>query len=269
MVKRMLHGIFRFFGFDVWRYPAYYGRTLIGTPQKTNYLSISDLDISNDELSALNNFRTDRYFWLNEYRWRLLLQAGIPFKNMTIFEPGAGIGDQTAWLLQQGASKIVVSDGREVNVGIIKKRFSVNPKVMVMQGGDLENCLDLPQFQVKADLVYCWGVYYHINDPMPEFPILKKLSLIAPMSVMDFQESLTGTDYVKSEFLEESSASVSHNSGRQTMSTMAKAVRDIFGYAYFPAEQMNWNDPSCIDDPRRIIVGSKTPLNYPGLIEVR
>lgn len=104
---------------------------------------------------------------------------------------------------------------------------------------------------------------------MPEFPILKKLSLIAPMIVLDFQESLTGVDYVKTFPTADSSQSVSLKSGRQTMTSMANAVRDIFGFAYFPAEQMNWNDPACIHDPRRIIVGSKTPLAYSELIEAR
>jgi hypothetical protein len=266
MLKTGVHRLFRFFRFDVSRWPALGQRTQIGFPDKTNYLSISGLDISQDELDSLNNFRTDRYYWLNEYRWRLLLQIGIPFKGMTIFEPGAGIGDQTTWLLQQGASKITTGDGRKVNVGILEKRFSTNSKVVVIQG-DLENCLDLPEFQIKTDLVYCWGVYYHINDPMPEFPILKKLSLIAPMIIMDFQVSLTGLDYIKTYPRDDTSASISHESGRQTMTSMAKAVRDIFGFAYFPAEQMSWNDPACINDPRRIIVGSKTPLTLSGLIE--
>jgi hypothetical protein len=231
-------------------------------------LSISDLEISKDELDSLNNFRTDRYFWINEYRWRLLLQTGIKFDGMTIFEPGAGVGDQTAWLLQQGALNITTGDGREVNNEILKKRFALNSNVTVMKG-DLESCLDYPEFQIKRDLVYCWGVYYHINDPMPGFPILKKLALIAPLIVMDFQVSLTGVDYVKKYPREDTSASISHGSGRQTMSSMANAVRENFGYAYFPVEQMNWNDPACIGDPRRIIVGSKTPLKFSGLIEAQ
>lgn len=266
MLKNAVHHFFRFFGFDISRYPAHGSRSQVGIPDKTSYLSISDLDISKVELDSLDNFRTDRYFWLNEYRWRLLLQTGIPFKNKTIFEPGAGIGDQTAWLLQQGASKVITGDGRDVNVEILKKRFATNAKVTVIKG-DLENCLDLPEFQIETDMVFCWGVYYHINDPMPEFAILKKLSSIAPMIVMDFQVSLTGSDYVMTYTHDNTSASISHESGRQTMSTMANAVRDAFGFAYFPVEQMNWNDPACLEDPRRIIVGSKTPLSFSGLIQ--
>ena len=264
-MKNALHRVFRFFGFDISRVPGPVV-SQIGTPNKTNYLSISELNISKDELDSVHNFHTDRYYWLNEYRWRLLLQTGIPFKDMTIFEPGAGIGDQTAWLLQQGASRVLTSDGREVNVEVLKKRFHNNSKVTVMRG-DLENCLERPEFQIKTDLVYCWGVYYHINDPMPEFPILKKLSKLAPLIVMDFQISLTGVDYVATYNFENTSTSISHKSGRQTMDSMANAVRDTFGYAYFPAEQMNWNDPACLHDPRRIIVGSKSQLNYPGLIQ--
>jgi hypothetical protein len=265
MLKKTLHRVLRFFGFDISRVQGPVV-TQIGTPHKTNYLSISELNISKDELDSADNFRTDRYYWLNEYRWRLLLQTGIPFKGMTIFEPGAGIGDQTAWLLQQGASHVLTGDGREVNVEILKKRFRSNSKVTVTRG-DLENCLNRQEFQIKTDLVYCWGVYYHINDPMPEFPILKKLSIIAPLIVMDFQVSLTGVDYVRTFPYVTTSASISHKSGRQTMESMANAVRDTFGFAYFPAEQMNWNDPACMRDPRRIIVGSKNRLNYPGLIQ--
>jgi hypothetical protein len=265
MLKAAIHRFFRLFGFNISRYPGS-SSPQVGTPHETSYLSISNLDISKAERDSINNFRTDRYYWINEYRWRLLLQTGISFKDKTIFEPGAGIGDQTAWLLQQGARSILTSDGREINVGVLKKRFATNPKVTAMKG-DLENCLDLPEFQVKTDLVYCWGVYYHINDPMPDFPILKKLSSIAPMIIMDFQASLTGSDYLSSFHFDSSSASISHESGRQTMSTMASTIRDIFGFAYFPAEQMNWNDPACLHDPRRIIVGSKTPLNLVGLIQ--
>jgi len=240
----------------------------IGGPSKGHYLSISELNLDVSQIEILRNFRTDRYFWLNEYRWRLLAKTGISFVGKSIFEPGAGIGDQTAWLLHNGAAQVFVSDGRQENLEIVKRRFKGDPRVNTLLG-DLEQCLDSLDFNLNTDLVYLWGVYYHILDSVPDFPILHKLSKIAPMIVMDFQMSLTGIDHIRTYAYENVSASISHHSWAQTTETMASGIRQTFGYAYFPIEQMNWDDPSTLSAPRRIIIGSKKPLNYPGLIEAK
>lgn len=240
----------------------------IGVPSKGHYLSISELDLNLAQVEITKNFRTDRYFWLNEYRWRLLAKTGISFEGKSIFEPGAGIGDQTSWLLNNGAARVVVSDGRQENLEIITKRFSGESRVATMLG-DIEQCLDSMDFKLNTDLVYLWGVYYHILDPVPEFPILHKLAKIAPMIVMDFQMSLTGVDYIRHYAYENVSASISHNSLALTTKTMALGMCQSFGYAYFPIEQMNWDDPSTLSAPRRIIIGSQIPLDYPGLIEAK
>jgi hypothetical protein len=135
--------------------------------------------------------------------------------------------------------------------------------------GNLENCLELPEFQIKADLIFVWGVYYHINDPIPEFPVLKSLSKIAPIVALDYLESATGVDYVEKYDYENPSASISHASGRQTRASMIEGLRSHFGYVYFPTEQMNWHDPSAPNTPRLIIIGSKMPLTYPGIVEAK
>ncbi len=240
----------------------------IGVPSKEHYLSISELDLDISQIEIIKNFRTDRYFWLNEYRWRLLAKTGISFEGKSIFEPAAGIGDQTAWLLNSGAAQVVVSDGRQENLEIVTKRFRSESRVTTVLG-DIEQCLDSIDFKLNTDLVYLWGAYYHILDPVPEFPILHKLSKIAPMIVMDFQMSLTGMNYIRHYAYENVSASISHSSWAQTAETMAAGIRQSFGYAYFPIEQMNWDDPSTLSAPRRIIIGSQKPLSYPGLIEAK
>ncbi len=230
--------------------------------------SKSNLKLSDEEILIWNNFRTSRYFYCNELRWRLFLQTGIPIVNQMIFEPGAGIGDQTQWLLQQGASRVIVSDGRKDNIEIIRKRFLGESRVVtILNEGNLEICLDEPDFQIKADLIFLWGVYYHINDPMPNFPVLRRLANIAPVIALDYLESATGFDYIETYDYENPSASKSHASGRQTRATMIAGLRASFGYVYFPIEQMNWHDPSAPYTPRQIIIGSKYPLLYQGLVE--
>jgi hypothetical protein len=226
------------------------------------------LDLNQVELASLKFFRTYRYDYLNELRWRLFLQTGILIEGRTIFEPGAGIGDQTQWLLQRGASKIIVSEGRETNIGVIKKRFNGDSRVIPMLG-NLEECLDQANFRLKADLIFLWGVYYHINDPMPSFPILKQLANIAPIIALDYLESITGSDYIEAYDYENPSASIGHASGRQTPSSMIEALRSSYGHVYYPIEQMNWHDPSAPMTPRKIIIGSVSPLKYQGLIEAK
>jgi len=230
----------------------------------------SSLKLSAEETLIWNNFRTSRYFYCNELRWRLFLQTGIPIADQTIFEPGAGIGDQTQWLLQQGASRVIVSDGRKDNIEIIRKRFLGESRVVtILKEGNLEICLDEPDFQIKADLIFLWGVYHHINDPMPNFPVLKRLANISPVIALDYLESATGVDYIEAYDYENPSASKSHASGRQTRATMIEGLRSSFGYVYFPVEQMNWHDPSAPHTLRRIIIGSRSPLHYQGLIEAK
>lgn len=238
----------------------------IGHPAKENYLSLSELNLKPCEQAIVKNFRTDRYYWLNEYRWRLLAKTGISFEEKVIFEPGAGIGDQTAWLLQQGAAKVIASDGRASNVEICKKRFSKDSRVTNSQW-DLEQPFDFSDVKLKSDIVYLWGVYYHILDSISDFPVLNKLSTIAPIIVMDFQMSLTGIDHLRTYKYNTASSSVSHHSWAQTLETMALGIRSNYGHAYFPIEQMNWDDPATLSAPRRIIIGSKLPLYYPGLVK--
>jgi hypothetical protein len=267
----ILRAVLNRLGFELLQYnPKPSLSPQIGGPDNLHYLSITNVDLTQEQQHCVENFRTDRYYWINEYRWRLLRQTGITFKQKVVFESGAGIGDQTAWLLNQGASKVIVSEGRDLNLSIVKKRFSGDSRISILpEGGDLELYSGKSEFEIEADIVFLWGVYYHILDPLPNFPILHKLSRVAPIIVMDYQESTTGSDWIETYGYENPSASMHYSSWRQTSETMAAAVQSAFGHAYFPAEQMNWVDPSTPKAPRRIIIGSSKPLNHlPGLIEI-
>ncbi len=206
-----------------------------------------------DQIAA--NFRTERYATLNRIRWDLFLKIGIPLFEQTIFEPGAGIGDQTEWLLHQGAKRIFVNDGRPDNLEIIRQRFKGNPRLSFVEGN-----LESATFNVQADLVFLWGVYYHVLDE--GFHILENLASVAPVIALDYLES--NSDGVTNYGYDNPSTSVSQRATRITTSSMVAALQKTFGYAYFPKEQMDWIDPLAAE-PRRIIVGSKHRLDYSGL----
>ena len=231
-------------------------------------IRVNPSNLTPKELDNLRNFRTHRYFIMNELRWRLLLQTGLDFRYKTIFEPGAGVGDQTEWLLGLGVSKVIVSDGREENVSVIKKRFGADERVSILQM-DLESLVAKRQgLGLSADIIFLWGVYYHVEDPGPDYPILRSLAEVGEVIALDYLES-TRSDYVEDYSDYNPSTSLHLSASRPTESSMVKAIRDNFGYAYFPSEQMNYFDPAAPDTPRKIIVGSKLPLDLPGLIEAK
>jgi hypothetical protein len=226
-------------------------------------------DLTADEQNVvfgLTNMHDGRQQTLNRLRWEVLQKTGLEIAGKTIFEPGAGIGDQTEWLLAQGASRVIVNDGREANLSVIKKRFASDDRVSTILG-NIENCLDLPAFRaIKADLVYLWGVYYHANDSLTDFGILRGLSHIAPIVVFDYLESATGQDWIESYDYDHPTTSISRKSPRPTYDTMMAGIKKTFGNAYNPVSQFDWHDFCAPQTPRKIAVGSKYPLNLPGLI---
>jgi hypothetical protein len=258
MLKKSLKYLFNYLGYDVAK------RDL--RPQMGSRLHPLTLNLTASELSALSKFHNSHYYWMNEVRWRIFLQCGLDLSGKTIFEPGAGIGDQTEWLLNRGVQKVFVSEARETNLNIIKKRFNLDSRVTILRG-DLETSLGSPDYLFSADFIFMWGVYYHIFDPIPEFPILRKLSQIAPLIAFDYLESHNNEDCLEVYNYDHPTTALSKKSWRQTRGSIISGVKSAFGYAYFPSEQMDVFDPRAPLWPRRIIVGSKTPLNSPGLIE--
>lgn len=216
-----------------------------------------------EQQAIMANFENERYDYLNQLRWDLFLKMQIPIKDQVIFEPGAGIGDQTEWLLNRGAKHIYVNDGRPENLQIIRQRFPGNPRLTFVEG-NLEDCLENPDFNFTVDLVFLWGVYYHINDSLTEFQIMQALARIGPTVVFDYLE---GNDEITHYDYDNPSTSLSRYAIRPTTKTLMEGLRRVWGHAYLPREQMDWHDPLAKDTPRKLAVGSRVPLVNQNLIE--
>lgn len=203
-------------------------------------------------------FRDERYQLLNQRRWDHFKGMGISLEGKTIFEPGAGIGDQTEWLLENGARLIYVNEGRWDNLQIIATRFA-NDKRVILVHSDLEMH---PEFSFSVDFVFCYGVYYHLSDPVSDFGIMRQLSRLGDMIAFDY---LAGNDSEVHYGYENPSVSMSHFATRPRPETLTAALKEIWGYAYLPKEPLVWVDPLQAED-RRVMVASHSPLDNPNLI---
>lgn len=103
-------------------------------------------------------FRIDSYIRHNQRRQEHLATLGLRLAGRTVLEVGAGIGDHTSFFLDRGCT-MTVTDGRPENVAHIKRRFP-DQDVRLLD-------LDSPDsgFQTRFELVYCYGVLYHLSDP--------------------------------------------------------------------------------------------------------
>ncbi len=211
--------------------------------------------------SILASLTTPRQDMLNQLRWFQFLSMGISLQDKTIFEPGAGIGDQTAWLLKQGVKSVIVNDGRQGNLDIIRERFNSDPRVSFLLG-DLETCLDQPLFQFHVDFIFCYGVYYHIQESYPQWHIMRRLAKMGDAIAFDY---LLGTDNHFSYGYDNPSTSLSRWAFRPKTETLIRALKDIWGHAYLPKDQLKWCDPTA-PETRLIAVASHAPVDSGGLI---
>lgn len=203
--------------------------------------------------SQISSFRTMRYALLNKCRWDHFLSLGILLEGKTIFEPGAGIGDQTEWLLKQNPKHVYVNEGRPPNMAIIQDRFRDDSRITFVPG-ELEEISAFPSIYV--DLIFCWGVYYHLRETFPDFHILRGLAGIGPLIVMDY---LAGSDAEVSYGYDNPSTSITQYAFRPKPITLMQALKDIWGNSYWPNPQLKWTDPDH-DENRLVAVASREPI---------
>lgn len=97
----------------------------------------------------------------SDLQWRVAERFGLgadAFDGKLVLDAGAGAGDQSRWLLQQGAR--VVSVELSSAVEVVARKLRENPLWVGLQG-DIGN---LPLGDAAFDVVYCEGVIQHTSD---------------------------------------------------------------------------------------------------------
>ena len=89
-----------------------------------------------------------------------LATLGLPIAGASVLEVGAGIGDHTSFFLDRNCD-VVITEPREINLSVIRSRFPDNTVVRLNLDKPDSECLSKQKF----DIVYCYGVLYHLSNP--------------------------------------------------------------------------------------------------------
>jgi len=144
----------------------------------------------------VRNFTQARMDFITPLLRELRQSVGIE----SALDVGCGLGDFSGYLSEFGIHKVVGIDGREKNVVEARKRH-IGPQFQI---GDAE------ELQVQAlgsfDLVLCFGLLYHLENPMRAVRILraltKKVLIVESMCVPGDKPKLELLDEVDPKLLD-------------------------------------------------------------------
>lgn len=106
----------------------------------------------------IDHFQSEHYQRHNRRRQEHLATLGLPIAGRKVLELGAGIGDHTSFFLDRDCG-VTVTDARAENIAHVRARFpGLSARVL-----DIEQ--PLPADLAPHDIVYAYGVLYHVADP--------------------------------------------------------------------------------------------------------
>jgi ubiquinone/menaquinone biosynthesis C-methylase UbiE len=128
------------------------------TPPETN-LSSQDLESVSSfgfQWNLVLDMRTEK-----DLNWRVASRYEVSpdlFQNKIILDAGAGAGDQSWYMLKNGANVVSVDLSSAINV--VASKLRMNPNWVGIQS----DIMNLPFSSEFFDLVYCEGVIQHTAD---------------------------------------------------------------------------------------------------------
>lgn len=206
-------------------------------------------------------FHSDHYLEHNQRRQEHLESLGLSIRGRSVLEVGGGIGDHTQFFIDRGCP-VVTSDGRPENVAILRRRY---PDIEVRH-------LDMDHPPVSPektfDIVYCYGLLYHLKYPAEAIRFLAKSC--QGMLLLETLVSYGDADdpHLCREDHRSPTQSVSGIGCRPTRRWVMNRLQECFPFAYMPLTQprhrefpLDWKNPSKgVKLTRSVFIGSRTPL---------
>jgi SAM-dependent methyltransferase len=207
-------------------------------------------------LQATSHFHSDQYLRYNQRVQEHLATLDLDLNGTSVLEVGAGIGDHTSFFLDRHC-RVMTTDARRSNLEIIKKRY---PQLR-MRHLDLES--PDRDFLEVFDVVYCYGVLYHLSDPTEAIAFLSKRS--TKLMLIQTCVSPGNDDALNpvSEPKDDPSQSVSGHGCRPTRKWFLNRLKQHFPFVYIPRTQpsheefpTDWNVVSTHRLSRSIFIAS-------------
>ena len=210
-------------------------------------------------MSQFDSFLYEGALAINRARQDHLASLNIPLTKKIVLEVGAGIGLHTKFFLDRKCM-VTVTDGNADNVEEIKRRLP-----------DVESyILDLDQPNAVDgiglfDIVYCYGLLYHIGDP--EAAIAQLADICKGQILLELIVNTSPKNNI--EYLTDpvgNNQSLHGPACRPSRAWVIDKLKKYFGYGYITVTQprhpefpTNWDEKSG-SNTRAVFVGSKKPL---------
>lgn len=224
-----------------------------------------------EELITIPFFQADFYQRINQRRLEHLATLNLPVDGSTVLEVGAGIGDHTSFFIDRRC-EIVSTEARPENLKVIRTRY---PNIRVEQ-------LDLdapdPNFQGLFDIVYCYGLLYHLRKPEEAISFMaertKKMLLLETCVSFGEESAINFCN----EPITNPTQSFSGTGCRPTRIWIYQQLKKYFRYVYLPITQPNheqfpleWDTQTSPKEQavlvRSIFIASNESLSNPLLTE--
>lgn len=223
--------------------------------------------------SAERVFHDGAYLRHNARRQEHLATLGLDLANKSVLELGAGIGDHTTFFLDR-ACKVHCTEPREDNLKLIRHRYESDPNVTVEQL-DLDGAL--PDAAPSYDVVYCYGVLYHLSRPAEALAWL--CDRAADLLLLETCVSFSDEDkhFPVSEESSDQSQAITGTGCRPSRVWVMNRIKERMPHVYVTTTQpwheqfpLDWTDGGTGHTPslsRAVFVGSRAPLDLPTLVD--
>jgi hypothetical protein len=219
---------------------------------------------------GMTHFFNQHYQLHNVKRLSHLDSLELNIRSKSVLEIGAGIGDHTYYYLIKNC-KIVSTDAREDLVAYINLRFGVE----VMKLNVETDSNKLAQFD-KFDIIHCYGLLYHIQNPENFIKALKGRSEILFLETCVSHDLRQDDPYIVYENKDNPTQSASGKGCRPTRKWIFDTLKKNFKYVYMPLTQpdhiefpKNWETP--MEDRSKLIravfIASEQEINNRNLTD--
>jgi Methyltransferase domain len=234
--------------------------------------SLDDV-ISREALAnALATFRNPHYQRHNRRRQEHLASLDLDLQGKTVLELGAGIGDHTKFFLDRDC-KVVSVEPRAENCYLFAQTMSTLVQAGYKKGlnsqlirGSVESLDRI--LQGNFDIVYCYGLLYHVVDPEAVLELLARYC--SGLFLLETCVSFGDHEAVNpiAEPQADPSQSLQGTGCRPSRRWIFDRLKKLFAHVYVPRTQpaheefpLDWGTKPLTTYTRAVFIASRRPLD--------